>query len=46
MMPTENNLSQRSDEDLQRNTVGELKPHNAPITLVEYDPTWSLLYEY
>jgi hypothetical protein len=27
----------RSDEELQKLTVGELKPHNAPITLVEYD---------
>jgi GrpB-like predicted nucleotidyltransferase (UPF0157 family) len=24
--------------------VGELKPHNAPITLVEYDPRWPELY--
>lgn len=27
-----------TDEELQRNMVGELKPHNAPITLAEYDP--------
>jgi len=34
-----------TDEELQRNTVGELKPHNAPITLVEYDPSWPELFE-
>jgi GrpB-like predicted nucleotidyltransferase (UPF0157 family) len=33
-----------SDEQLQKNTVGELKPHNAPITLVEYDPSWPELF--
>ncbi len=25
--------------------MGELKPHNAPITIVEYDPSWSDLFE-
>ncbi|SHK80215.1 GrpB family protein [Desulforamulus aeronauticus] len=35
----------RSDEDLQKLTVGELKPHNATITLVEYDPRWPKLFE-
>ncbi|WP_407314495.1 GrpB family protein [Desulfosporosinus sp. SB140] len=34
-----------SDEQLQKNTVGEIKPHNAPITLVEYDPRWPELFE-
>lgn len=34
-----------SDEDLQKITVGERKPHNAPITLVEYDPRWPELFE-
>lgn len=34
-----------TDEELQRNMVGELKPHNAPITLAEYDPIWSELFE-
>ena len=29
-----------SDEKLQKLTVGERKPHNAPITLAEYDPGW------
>src|SRR5262249_34198890 len=26
-------------------TVGELTPHNGPITLVPYDPTWPTLFE-
>ncbi len=34
-----------SDEDLQKLTVGELKPHNAAITLAEYDPRWPELFE-
>ncbi len=34
-----------SDEELQKITVGELKPHNASITLVEYDPRWFELFE-
>ena len=29
-----------TDEELQKNMVGELKPHNAPITLAEYDLSW------
>jgi GrpB-like predicted nucleotidyltransferase (UPF0157 family) len=34
-----------NDEYLQRVTVGELKPHNTPITLVEYDPRWPELFD-
>ena len=45
MMLLENNSTPRSDEELQKNMVAELKPHNAPITLVEYDPSWSDLFE-
>jgi GrpB-like predicted nucleotidyltransferase (UPF0157 family) len=33
-----------SDEELQKLTVGELKSHNAPIVLVEYDPEWPRLF--
>jgi GrpB-like predicted nucleotidyltransferase (UPF0157 family) len=29
-----------SDADLQRVTVGDREPHNAPIVLAEYDPLW------
>jgi GrpB-like predicted nucleotidyltransferase (UPF0157 family) len=39
------NFAPRSDEELQNSTVGELKLHNAPITLVEYDPSWPKLFE-
>ena len=34
----------RSDEELQEKTVVELKPHNAPITLVDYAPAWPSLF--
>lgn len=40
----ENSNSYRGDEELRKLTVGELKPHNAPITLAEYDPDWPELY--
>ncbi|SES19356.1 GrpB family protein [Actinokineospora terrae] len=33
-----------SDDDLQKVIVGEVRPHAAPITLVEYDPRWPDLY--
>lgn len=42
-MPSKQNHSSsmsRSDEELQKFIVGELKPHNAQITLVEYDLHW------
>jgi GrpB-like predicted nucleotidyltransferase (UPF0157 family) len=34
-----------TDEELQAVTVGERKPHDAPITLAEYDPQWPSLFE-
>ncbi|WP_187366955.1 GrpB family protein [Bacillus andreraoultii] len=43
IIETENQYT--SDEDLQKITVDKLKPHNAPITLTEYDPHWSELFE-
>lgn len=33
-----------SDEDLQRTRLGKITPHNAPITLADYDPGWPVLY--
>jgi GrpB-like predicted nucleotidyltransferase (UPF0157 family) len=36
--------SEISDDDLRKVTVGDRKPHNAPITLVEYDPGWPELF--
>src|SRR6266516_3108295 len=32
-----------TEEQLRLSVVGELKPHDAPITLVEYDPAWTKL---
>jgi GrpB-like predicted nucleotidyltransferase (UPF0157 family) len=34
----------RSDEDLQEARVGPIVPHNAPITLADYDPEWPALF--
>ncbi len=34
-----------SDEQLQAVTVGVRVPHNAPVTLVEYDRGWPTLFE-
>jgi GrpB-like predicted nucleotidyltransferase (UPF0157 family) len=45
MMLPENTSTLRGDEELQKITVGELKPHNAPTTLAEYDPNWPELFE-
>ncbi|PAD93370.1 GrpB family protein [Shouchella clausii] len=39
-MQSYSNPPRKSDEDLQKVTVGERKPHNAPVTLLEYDPEW------
>jgi GrpB-like predicted nucleotidyltransferase (UPF0157 family) len=33
-----------SDEELQRALIGPVVPHNASITLAEYDPAWPQLY--
>jgi GrpB-like predicted nucleotidyltransferase (UPF0157 family) len=30
-----------TDAQLQKHTIGVLTPHNAPITLAEYDPRWA-----
>jgi GrpB-like predicted nucleotidyltransferase (UPF0157 family) len=34
-----------TEEYLEKVTVGNLQPHNAPITLVDYDPRWPKLFE-
>jgi GrpB-like predicted nucleotidyltransferase (UPF0157 family) len=34
-----------SEEDIRKYTVGEFKPHAAPIRLVDYDPAWPGLFE-
>lgn len=33
-----------SDEELQKHTVGQLVPHDAPIVLAPYDPEWPRLF--
>jgi GrpB-like predicted nucleotidyltransferase (UPF0157 family) len=33
-----------SDEKLRQVTVGEVKPHNATVTIVDYDPDWPRLF--
>jgi GrpB-like predicted nucleotidyltransferase (UPF0157 family) len=35
---------QQSEEYIRSVTVGERKPHRAPVELVEYDPEWPELY--
>jgi GrpB-like predicted nucleotidyltransferase (UPF0157 family) len=35
---------QLRDAELQEVTVGTVQPHNAPITLVAYDPDWPRLF--
>jgi GrpB-like predicted nucleotidyltransferase (UPF0157 family) len=37
--------SPRTDEEIQAYTVGARRPHDAPITLVEYDSRWPALFE-
>lgn len=39
------NSTSISDEELQNVTIGERKPHNATITLLEYDSRWSKLFD-
>ncbi|SFQ38739.1 GrpB family protein [Salibacterium halotolerans] len=39
------NAACKSDEDLQKVTVGERTPHHAPIILHEYNPRWPALFE-
>ena len=47
MSPPENECKARltTDEDLQAIAVGTVIPHNAPITLAEYDPEWPVLFD-
>ncbi|WP_461176713.1 GrpB family protein [Virgibacillus ainsalahensis] len=44
-MHERSNLTPKSDEDLEKITVGARKPHNAKITILEYDPRWPKLFE-
>ncbi|MBO0887596.1 GrpB family protein [Candidatus Bathyarchaeota archaeon] len=38
------NLTPATEEDLRKIVVGELKPHDAPIVLKNYDPAWPELF--
>ena len=43
--PSEANGPRRiSDEDIQRFRLDKVTPHNAPITLADYDPDWPVLF--
>ena len=42
--PKETGAELISDEALQKLTIGQRKAHNAPITLVDYDPGWAALF--
>lgn len=33
-----------TDQQIRDSAVGELRPHDAPITLVDYDPRWVELF--
>jgi GrpB-like predicted nucleotidyltransferase (UPF0157 family) len=33
-----------TDQEIREVVVGELRPHDAPIVLVEYDPEWPVLF--
>lgn len=33
------------EEEIRAHTIGELKRHDATVTLVDYDPQWPRLYE-
>ena len=35
-----------TEEQLRKVTIGELKPHDAPVVLVEYDPKWPIQFEH
>ncbi|MED3625522.1 GrpB family protein [Neobacillus thermocopriae] len=44
-MGSDNSFSLKSDVELQKLMLVELKAHNAPITLVEYNPIWPVLFK-
>ncbi len=42
--PEANGPPLASDEDIQRFRLDKVTPHNAPITLTDYDPGWPVLF--
>lgn len=47
MSPADSEYEPRltTEEDLRAIVVGKVIPHNAPITLAEYDPQWPALFD-
>lgn len=47
MAPADSEYEPRlsTEEDLQAISVGKVIPHNAPVTLAEYDPQWPVLFD-
>lgn len=43
-MTPQEETQQITDEQMRQITIGELKPHDAPVTLVPYDPKWPYLF--
>ena len=41
---SEQDAKPMSEEQMRQITIGELKPHDAPISLVEYDAAWPRLF--
>jgi len=41
----DDNTKSKNEEKLQEVMVGELKPYNAQITLLDYNPQWSKLFD-
>src|SRR5215470_1881184 len=46
MQPPSESVAPRliSDEEVQRFRLDKVTPHNAPITLADYDPAWPELF--
>jgi len=42
--PEANGPRLSSDEDIQRFRLDKVTPHNAPITLADYDADWPVLF--
>jgi GrpB-like predicted nucleotidyltransferase (UPF0157 family) len=41
---SDNNAQRRTDAEIEAQRIGPVVPHNAPITLAEYDPRWPSLF--
>jgi len=42
--PPLDNSTQRTEEEIRANTIGELTPLSSPILIVDYDPQWPVLF--